>query len=52
MAVEAKRCVGCRHPRHRRICTVALPKWRVWLTGLQLCSCEYWDARWDEFADD
>jgi len=42
------RCVGCKHPRHRKMCVVPYARWRVWLTGLKVCSCTYWDARWEK----
>ena len=46
------RCVGCKHERHRKMCVVPLPRWRAWLTGLYVCSCTYWDARWKEPTDE
>jgi hypothetical protein len=40
-------CPACHHLRHNTACVVALPWWRRWLGGLDVCGCTYWDARWE-----
>jgi hypothetical protein len=40
-------CPACGHTRHPTVCTVVLPWWRRWFSGLTVCSCTYWDARWE-----
>lgn len=49
----ALKCPACKHLRHRETCKVRLPWWRrlfgsLLRGGLTVCSCEYYDARWDK----